>query len=391
MLSTLLLITLSSVPGDAIVARVGDTTVTAAMVAQQRENLRATGRETSPSESLESCINDVVLANEARRLGLASDPRVAELVANQQRNAAVLLAERDFTPREPPSEAQLREMFQQVSDSCTYEQLAFEKAEAAQAARARIDKGGTFADEARTASYSRIFPDPQAAPVVLRSQVEPALAAALFAVPPRTVVGPVQVATGWSVARTLAVQRGTDAEFAARRQSLVERRGREVRQAAEKHVVEGVKKKSGVKVDEAFLRALDGAQATPSDLAHVIAKVGDRQLRYRDIYPQVQQGVQAFRHAAGPGYKVALAWSAVERMLLEDLAVERYGKSPELVGRAAEFERVALVQLAVDRHVSKLPAEKRPQALAAEIDKLRKASKITVDGAALAQALPAIP
>jgi hypothetical protein len=390
MISTLLLLSLSAAPGDAVLARVDGTPVTVAMVSRQSQRLAAAGRPVSASQALDSCVDDVLLAAEARRRGLENDPRKAAYVATARRAACFeLQAARDFTPA-AATDAELREMFHAIEDSCTYEQLAFEKAETAKAARARIDGGTPFADEARSAVVSRIFPNPQTAPVTLRSQMHAALATALFAAPPKTVVGPVQTETGWVVARTLAVRIGTEEQFAARRQSLADRRLRETRKASERHVAEGLRKKNGVTVDEKFLRGL-GGEPTPKQLEQVIAKVGDRQLRYGDIYPVVQETARTFQHLAGPGYRISLAWTAVDRMLLEDLALSSYGKAPEVVARADEFERAALAQVAVDQIVAKVPAEKRQEALAREFEKLRKASKITVDGAALAQAFPPNP
>lgn len=417
----LLLLALAATPGDEVVARIDGDAVTRATLLRRAEALQ-TPQGTPPlGEVLQSLVVQSLLAAEGRRLGLEKDPKVLERIrAETAAAAAAAMLRKDFAERADPPEARLREMFESVSDAAAFESLTFDGREAALAARERIAKGSTLAAEAPRAVMAQLHPKPEAAPAVVRGQLDPALAKALFAAQPGTLVGPVELRLGWGLARALRIHRGTEQEFAARRAALAERAREQARTERVRHVAAGLRAKSGVQLDEPFLRSLRGAEATPAQLDHAVATVNGRPVRYREVHARLA-AFGADGHMAGPGVKIQLAWQRVDSVLLEELAVERgHDRDPEVAALRPELERVALAEGAAIRIQEGVPAptnrevkqfyernrkafgrpleevraaatagareEKRGRALEARIAELRGQASVSIDGEALARA-----
>jgi hypothetical protein len=417
----LLWMVLAATPGDEVVARIDGATVTRAALLRRADALRSERGTPPAAEVLDSLIVQSLLAAEGRRLGLEKDPRVAERIRAETASAATeLLFEKDFAVRTEPPEARLREMFSSVADAIAYESLTFDGREAALAARDRIAKGSSLAAEAPRAVMSQLYPSAEAAPLVVRGQLDPALAKELFSSPPGTVVGPVELRVGVALARALRISRGTEQDYAARRPALVERARQQANKERLSHVQAQLRAQADVKLDEAFLKGLRGSQATPAELDHVIATVKGRPVRYREVQARLA-GFGADGHLAGPGVRIQLAWQRVDAVLLEQLAVERgFDRAPEVAARRAEIERVALAEGAAlriqesaapptDREIEQFYQrnaqafgrpfkearaaaaagardEKRFRTLEARVAELRRKAVISVDQEALARA-----
>jgi hypothetical protein len=343
---------------------------------------------------------------------------VARIRVETRKAAVAVLVETQIGAGEPP-ESRLREMFQALGDSARLESLVYETRAAAHAARQRIEQGATFAAEARGAVMAQTYARPDAAPPFMRGQLDPALGDLLFASPAGKLVGPVELKNGWGVARAIKLERGTDAEFAAARPGLAKRAKELGRDEAVKHVVAQLRAKSGVTLDEAFLRGLRGKEATPQQLEHVVATVNGQPMRYAEVFPFI---VALDGHMAGPNVKIQFAWRRVDAILLEDLAIERHlDAAPEVKARQPEFERIALADGAARRICATTPPpgedeiqdyyrrnarafgrpfeavlpqavagareEKCAKAAGTRIAELRKKASISVDRAALGRAV----
>ena len=415
--ASLLLLVLAANPSDEVVARVDGVAVTRSTVLRKS----AAVASATPAQVVEGCIAEALLAAEGRRLGLVRDPAVLARIDRDRRRAAMeSLVEKELAPHSDPPESTLREMFQTLNDGLVFESATFETREAADAARQRIEKGSTLVAEARTAVMSRVPPDPEAAQVVMRGQLDATLADALFAAGAGKLAGPVQLPVGWAIARAVRMERGTEEAYRSRRDALVKRARALGKADAVRHISAQLRAKSGVTLDEAFLRALHGSDATPQQLDHVVANVRGYPLRYAEVYAQLAQ-LGTDGHMAGPNVKVQFAWQRVDALLLENLALERHhDAAPEVKARDAEFERGALAAAAAERiqaaapppsegeieafyrrnadafgkkFEAVLPAaaagarnEKRARALVGRVTELRSKASVSVDQKALARA-----
>jgi parvulin-like peptidyl-prolyl isomerase len=416
----LLAAALASSSGDEVVVRVDDVTITRATVLRRIEGLARNGSSMPPFAALDTLVSDALLSAEAVRLGLAGSPEVAAFVDGAVRRAAVRAMVESFAEKRPPDEAMLRKSFHGTSDFVAYEYLSYGSKADAEAARKRIDKGATLSAEAASAVGSQLYPNPVAAPVVMRAQLASGFGAALFAAEAGGVVGPIEDDKGWAVVRVLRKQVGSDAEYAARRPDLVASHQKQLIQAARTHLADQLKAKAGVKLDEAFLSSLRGAEASPEQLQHVVATVAGKPVRYAEVYPSVKGLGSQANHMASPAVKIQLARAIVDDRILEAFAVERgFDKSPEVVAQLPELQRNGLAGLVaarihaavkrpsdgeIERHYrsnlgrydkplkevrrrveAELLSLKRANAFDARLAELRGKAKITIDEAALAR------
>lgn len=381
MIAPLLLGALVVAAADDVVARVDGVAVARAELVR-RMDAAGSGRPLSAEVAIEQVVNDVLLAGEARRLGLASAPEVTARAQAQLRAAAASALIEDVGSRAEIPDATLREMFHGQTDLASCDALYFESRDAAAASLERLRKGGDVAKEAPLAVVARVHPKPADAPPLMRAEMDPALAAALFAAAPGQLVGPVETRNGFAVARLHRKEVGSAEQFKARRPALARHARKKLMAEARRHLGEQLRAKSGVTIDEPFLRGLDGLQATPQQLDHVVATVAGAPVRYRDVYPSLR--ALGGGHMAGPGVKVAFAWEVVEARLIEQAAVERgLLSSPAVEARRPEIERAALAAAAVARIQASVPAPTED-----EIEAYHGRNRRTL-GKDLAKALPA--
>jgi parvulin-like peptidyl-prolyl isomerase len=420
-LKTLLLVALfATSPGDDVLARVDGTAITRAALARRTEATVKQGMSLKPAEVLDTLVVEVLLAAEGRRAGLATSPLLKDYVATALRQEASRALVDSFSSRAVPDEATLRRLFHSTADFVRYEFLTYVTEADARAALKRIQGGASLQSEASSAVVARLAAtNPADPPTSMRGELAPGLAQALFSAVPGQLVGPAQSDTGWVLARVLQKEIGTDEAFAARRPTLLANAQNQATTAARQHVVEQLRAKATVKIDEPFLQSV-GAGASPAQLQHAIATVDGEPIRYAEIYDQASQLGARAGHMAG-GVRVELARTAVDERLLQRAALAKgYDKAPQVTGLREEIERNGLAALYADKVQSSAPAPtdreieryhdqnakrfarplkqvrpavaaeltsvKRRAALDARIVELRKKASVSVDENALAGA-----
>jgi hypothetical protein len=342
--------------GQPIVARVEGTAITRDALSRRLEAVASQGMSLNPAEVLDTLVVEVMLAAEGRRLGLASSPMLKEFVAAGLRAEASRALVDSLARSAAPTEAALRTLFHSTADFVRYEFLTYEKEQDARAALQRIQNGSSLEAEAKGAVVARLASaKPGDVATSMRAELMPGLEKALFAGVPGQLVGPAQGDAGWTIARVLSKEIGTDQAFAARRPALLASLKTQAANAARQHVVEQLRAKAKVTIDEAFLKSV-GTGASPAQLQHAIATVDGSPVRYADIYEQASRlGVKA-GHMAG-GVRLQLANKAVDERLLQNAAVARgYDKSPQVAGQREELERNGLAALYADKVLSSAPA-----------------------------------
>lgn len=418
---SLLVVGLLAGAGEEVVARVDGATITGGALVRRMEAVRSRGTRATPEQVLEGLVNEALLAKEARRLKL--EPGTGDRLETERRKVvAEIFIEKDVAGRADIGDSRLRELFHATADFAWFESLTFESVAQAEASLARIRGGATFAAEAPKAVVSRAYPNAATTPPMMRAQIAPALAKALFAAEPGAIVGPVTLEVGVTVARLVQKEVGTDATFAARRDALLKTARKQLAGQMRAHIAAQLRAKAGVKLDDAFLHGLQGVEASPQQLDHVLATVNGRPVRYRDIHGAVRGVSTGSGHMAGPGVKIQLAWQEIDTWLLADAARERgFDKDPDVLARMPEVERLVLGGAAHEALQRQAPApsekeieafykrnaahyrrpfehvlpqaaadaaaEKRNAHVAALLHELRKRAAISVDPGALARAV----
>lgn len=365
-------------PAD-VLARVDDVTITRADL---EERLRVVGprRRLSPQDAVAELVDEALLAADARRQGLDRDPAVAEELDAQRRRLAADAYVASIAEAIKPSETQLRSMYHASGDQVRLTLAKFLTEEEARAAVGRVKKGGDLAAEARRS------PDPNLAATggdtgqLSRALVDPALVDAVFREPVGALVGPVKLELGFAVARIVERTVADEAGFAGRRDALVEMARTRGAQQARTHLVEQLRRSSGVTLDEKFLASLGTRiELSPAELAHPIATVNGHPVPYSAIHGQVAELFRVARgHGAGPAARQRLAWQEIEARLLGGAALAKgMDRAPSVRAVLPGIERNLLAAAAAAKLGRN--ADLRDPAVRARIDALRRQAKVQVD------------
>ncbi len=331
---------------DEVLARVDADTITAKDL-RARVTLQAGKR--APAQLLDDLIGEALLTQEGYRAGMANDAEVKRrLEIERRRLAADRFVAKEINPAAKVADARLLEMYHLTADSVKLEMVVRVTKEEAAGALERLRKGAKLSDEAQ----SSVDPDGKGHGGALgsrsRGQLAPPVAQAAFGATLGVFTGPIQLELGWAVIRVVERTVGDEAGFRAKRDQL--RRFAELQAQAQlkAHYLQQLRKKSGVQVDEAFLKGTAGRLSGSADeLSHVVATVGGHPVHYQDVVALVQRtfGPNAGGHATGTVVKVEFAWSIVDSLLLEDAAMERgFGKDPEVLAELHRLERMFVGQ-----------------------------------------------
>lgn len=365
-------------PGD-VLARVDDVAITRADL---DERLRVVGqrRKLTASDAVAELVDEALLATDARRQGLDRDPAVAEEIDAQRRRLASDAYVASIAEAIKPADAQLRSMYHASGDQVRLTLAKFLTEDEARVALERVRRGGDLAAEAGRS------PDPNLAStggdtgLISRAMVEAALAEVVFRDPVGALVGPVRLELGFAIARIVERSIADEADFPSRREALVEMARSRGAQQARTHLVEQLKRGSGVALDEKFLASLGGRlELTPAELAHPIATVNGRPVPYSAIQEQVAELFRVARgHGAGPAARQRIAWQEIEARLLADAAVAKgMDRAPAVKAVLPGIERNLLAAAAAEK--AGRTSELRDPAVRARIEALRGGAKVQVD------------
>lgn len=378
--------------GAAPVARVDAAVVTLSDVRERQRVLSQRGGAATPQQALRGLVDEVLLAGEARKLGLDRDPAVTEQLAAAR---ATVLADSliaDAAARAAPGDDMLKELYHSSGDTVRLLLSRYGSEPEARAALARVKGGLDLREEAKSSIDPALARKGGDTGTTSRGGLDPALAAVAFRVDVGELFGPVELKLGWAIGRVLERAISDESGFAARREALAAFARRRIAEQTRQHLAQQIRAKHGVKLDESFLRSLGNrTDATPAELDHVIATVNGVALRYRAVHPGIAAVAGAGGHLAGPGTKVALAERVLEERLLASAAVQRgLDKTPEVTSALAGLEWNVLASAYAARVAKDPRAGTADAKLRAKLDELRSRAKIQVDDAPLA-ALAAPP
>jgi parvulin-like peptidyl-prolyl isomerase len=323
---------------DPVVARIDGEPVRASIVLAREARARALGAELPRARILDAIVSDLLAEREAKRLGVDRAPGIAEgVLAERRRFAAERYATRELEKLEP-SEQALRDLYHQGADAFRLKLATFAARAEAEAALARLAKGGDFAEEALRSLDPRSKRKEGDLGRVPRMELDPALAEAAAAAPLGKPHGPVALPLGHAVIVVLERSVGDEAGYAAKAAELRKFARGELQRQAKRHLVAQLRSAAGVKLDEAFLESTGTRlEATPEEAAHVVATVRGRAIRWGEVLPAVRGTVGREGHLSGRAVKAEFAWAEVDRVLLEEEGMRRgFGDGPEAAAAAAD-------------------------------------------------------
>jgi hypothetical protein len=376
---------LALMAGDEI-ARVDDTPISGAAFAQRADALRARRAPFTAKDVLDSLVDEAVLANEARRLGLAADPVVAERLAGERRHAVAAAFVRILAEGAKPTDEELRKSFHSTADFVRAQVLSYATQADARAAADRVRKGATVASEKSRAKSADVD-----GPFKMRAELDPKLAAALFSAAPGAITDPVQIGSDWAIASVVEVVKGDEAAFAASRPVLVARLQGRAAESARTHFVSQALSRTPPKIDEAFLAAAPVLGASADDLRRVVATVGEDRIPYGQVAAALRAlAATGSAHASAPEAKRRALRAIVEEQVLAAAGRERgVDSSGEVKAQLALSERGVLASAALERIVASTAGaeeRRRGEIVMSRVKDLRKKAKLSVDRTAFARA-----
>lgn len=365
------------------VLRVDDIALTATDVTTRAADfLRTnTGSPIQPGQFVDALVDELLLAADARRSGLATKPEARAAVEGAR---AKLLAriywEREIIGKAKPTEEQVRALFHESTDTVRLRLVVLATREEAAAALARLTAGGEFALEA-TRSLHRSAAKGGDTGAVLRKELDPALAKVAFVAPKGKLFGPVELNPGFAVAevveRTIADEKGIQAqrpmlESWARQQYAGQAKG---------HFLSMSRKQKGVVLDQKFLESLGKATSTTEAQAeHVIATVAGRPVRYRELLPEIQSWSNSGGHMFGPAVRIRVAETHLDNLLLAAAAAAAgLPGRPDVAAALRVTELSTLARAQATQLTASASASKRGKAVVDRLAALRKQLPITLD------------
>lgn len=322
---------------------------------------RAEAGGVPPRDALEDLIGEMLLGAEGRKAGIAVPARAAPQIDQARRQAALALyLEKEVYPTAQVPEADLRERFHQRGDQVKLQMIVRATREEAQAALERLQKGGSFAEEAKASIDEGTRAKGGAVGWMPRSAIAAPLAAVVFTAEPKKPQGPVAVPGGFAVYqvddRRLPDERAFELTRPALRRDLEPRARADALAALRVRIVQEQKGK----VEELLLASTgDRIDADAKTSAKVVASAGKVTLTYAQLARELHQSLDRGGMGNGratPQIKITLAFSMLAQELIERAALAKYGKAPEVVAAGRAVERAELARLYGDKLRAAAPA-----------------------------------
>ncbi len=335
--------TLAQAP-PTVVAVVNGEEITTADLEKRLENLHgevgATQRSAASLERLLfRVVNDVLIGQEARFLGLHLEtPVPAAVERNRQRLAVSLLQREEIAPKSRPEDEEVKAAFAERYSRASFHVLTAADREGAEQILDALRAGADLETLAREKSIDPYREEAGLLEDVTRKDLQPAIANVVFRMAPREVAGPVQTDLGWSVLVGRSLKEPDPllyAELKPRLASLVRQRKEA---AARNELLERLRSRHSVIIDQ---KAVDSIQpvrrpdgrltAEAPGTGKAVATVGAENTISGDEYAAALErrwrtipGEEAARAAA----PIILETLINERLLLVEAYDRRYHELP---------------------------------------------------------------
>jgi parvulin-like peptidyl-prolyl isomerase len=308
-------------------------------------------------------VNDMLLAQEARALGMQDDEAVTSRVEKYREKLALEMLEREeIADKAVPTDEEVRRFFEDQYRTITLRVItAYEKPEA-EALLAEVRSGADMATLARERSVDPYGPRDGLVKSVARIDLQPEIAELALGLEPGEIGGPVRTDLGWSVIRLEAIE-PADPERFSKLVSFLQATLR-ARKAAElrKNLAAGIRDRHSVTIDDDVLGSfrperLPDARLVPrvEDPSAVVARVGEKQVvtagEYSKALMERWANVRNEEAARAAAPKV-LEDLITQRLLLAEALARGYADRPEIRRRIRAHERELLVPLYLEEVVA---------------------------------------
>ncbi len=237
-------------------------------------------------------VNDVLIGQEARALGMHEESPVPETIERNRQNLAVALLEREeISEPSQPTPEEVRELFTERYRRATFRVLTATDFEGAEAIFAALRDGGDVETVAAEMSIDPYRESGGLVEDVARKDLQLAVADVVFALAPKEVAGPVETDLGWSIVIAEEFYE-PDPELFEEVRGRLERIVRQRKEsAARSALVERLRGRHEVVVDQELVESIqpvrrpDGrftAESPGPDA--VVARIGDKVTVAADDY-----------------------------------------------------------------------------------------------------------
>jgi peptidyl-prolyl cis-trans isomerase C len=307
-----------------------------------------------PERLVERLVNDVLLAQEARSLGLAEEEPIAGKVEALRRELAVKqLQQEEVWQGTEPSEEEVRALVERDYRRATLRVLTTYEEAGAAAALERLRGGAGFAELVEELSVDPYKDRGGLVADLARTDLQAEIADAAFAAEPGALVGPIRTSIGWSVVRVESFAPADPERFEERRtqaaQVLRYRRGQE-RQA---DLTLALRDQHPVAVDAAVLAGIEAERQPDGRLLPrvaepdaVLATVGSQRVTAGELQKALAWRWKGIRNeeAARAALPLVLDDLIEERLVLAEALARGYDRIPAVARSAAAYETSLLVE-----------------------------------------------
>lgn len=299
-------------------------------------------------------VNDTLLAQEARAMGMAEEPPIPDqLEALRRKLAMAHLQTEEIAARVAVSDEEVREAFEREYRRVTLRVLTTHDRTEAEAALAELGSGAEFAELA-----ARRSKDPYALRGGLvqslpRIDLMHEIAEVAFDLEPGALFGPVRTPLGYAVIRVESFEPADPERFDAARNDLGQMLFSRKSQRLQSDLAERLGEKHRVTIDERVLegivpeRVADGRlMPRIEDPEAVVARVGDREILAGDYGDALKWRWKGVRNdeAATAAAPLVLEKKIESLLLLVEARARGYDAGPAVDRRVSALERDLLVE-----------------------------------------------
>ncbi len=307
-------------------------------------------------------VNDTLLAREARAMGMdQEDPIPARMAARRESLAIARLEKEEITSRAEARDEEIEQAFETEYRRITFRILTVREREKAAALRGQIEKGADFATVARENSVDPYAPKGGLVQDLARIDTPYEFQAAVFALEPGALEGPIVTRIGYSVVRVESFAAADPARLPELKPSL--RTLVQFRKGDALRADLGTRLRAAHKVviDEAVLAAivperLPDGRLMPKieDPDAVVARVGDRTVTAKRLGQALglRWGGVANEEAARAAKTIVLDRLVQGELMAAEALARGYGDTKE----AQRTLHAAETQLVVSRYLSQVVA-----------------------------------
>jgi len=307
-------------------------------------------------------VNDTLLAQEARAMGMdQEDPIPSRIAARRESLAIARLEKEEITNRAEARDEEIQQAFAEEYRRITFRILTVREREKAAELRGQIEKGADFATVARESSVDPYAPKGGLVQDLARIDTPHEFQAAVFALEPGALEGPLVTRIGYSIVRVESFAAADPARLDELRPSL--RTLVQFRKSDALRADLGTRLRSAHKVviDEAALAAIvperlpDGRLMPKIENPEaVVARVGDRTVTAKRLGQALglRWGGVANEEAARAATAIVLDRLVQGELMAAEALARGYGDTKE----AQRALHAAETQLVVSRYLSQVVA-----------------------------------